>query len=40
LEFRSDDSVERGVKLVDLLDQLEESALPEEEVKGDKGESP
>ncbi len=40
LEFRSDDSVERGVKLVDLLDELEESALPEEEAKGDKGESP
>ena len=32
LEFKMDDSVERGVKLVDLLDQLEETALPDEEV--------
>ncbi len=40
LEFRSDDSIERGVKLVDLLDKLEESALPEEDAKKVEGESP
>ncbi len=37
LEFRSDDSVERGVHLVDLLDSLGEIDLPDEK---DSGETP
>lgn len=37
LEFRIDDSVERGVQLVDLLDSLGEINLPDEEEGKEKG---
>ncbi|MDA0813363.1 MAG: 30S ribosome-binding factor RbfA [Verrucomicrobia bacterium] len=35
ISFRSDDSIERGVKVVALMDQLEELCPPAVEVEGD-----